>query len=245
MKTKAFVFVALSSATLLSAAQNDEHNKNASYSAPRQGYQDQTNFQQTPRTIMDDEIAKSVHTVLEGNWLTHGYPDVTFDVYNGTVNLRGVVDTKEEKAKIEHAVKSQEGVKGVHSEISVGLPTANHKKPVAINTRTASSSTTTTTVPSSSSSASTTNKPASTTVTPGTKDSAVTDKDRMINQKIRERLLKWNPKGYETLVIATSNGVVTISGNVDRVEDIQKISHDAKYTDGVKSVTNQISTTRH
>jgi len=234
MKSKALITLTLSSAVLISAAPGDQTNNEYENS---QKIQD-PNFRQTPRTIMDDEIAKNIHSILEGNWLTHGYPDVTFDVHNGTVNLRGVVDTREEKVKIENAVKSQEGVKGVHSEISVGLNVSPAKKPLALNSRNDSMTTSPYSTTPSSSSSSTASSTATNTTT---KDSAITDKDRAINTKIRERLSKWSPKGYETIVIATSNGVVTITGNVDRVEDIQKISHDAKYTEGVKSVTNQIS----
>ncbi|MBA3721660.1 MAG: BON domain-containing protein [Parachlamydiaceae bacterium] len=48
-------------------------------------------------------------------------------------------------------------------------------------------------------------------------------------------------KGYKTLVIRTTNGVVVVSGTVDKVEDIQKISNLIKDVEGVKSVDNQLS----
>lgn len=220
MKTKAFVLVALSSVTMLSAAPSQQSQNTYQY---QKSDQDPAT-KQTPRTIMDDEIAKNVHSAIAPTWLSNGYANVTFDVNNGTVNLRGFVDTKEEKTKLEQSIKKIEGVKTVNSEVTVGLP-----KAVALNDTKAKNGGAATITPTSSTSAA------------NPKDSAANDKDRLINSKIREKVSKWSPKGYETIVIATSNGVVTISGNVERVEDIQKISNDAKSVDGVKSITNQIS----
>lgn len=218
MKTKSLVILALCSTTLLSAGPS-----NQSTYQYQQNQQD-AHFKPTPRTIMDDEIAKNVHGILSGNWLSHGYPDVTFDVNNGTVNLRGVVDTRDEKNKVEQSVRKVEGVKNIRSDITVGLKPAQQPKHLAMNNSKNQSATLSKTA---------------------TKDSAATDKDSLINSRIRERIVRWNPRGYETLVIATSNGAVTVTGVVDRVEDINKITNDAKNVDGVKSVTNQISIKRH
>jgi osmotically-inducible protein OsmY len=234
MKNTAFILAALSTVGTLSAGpgyqdqnlnQNSNQNQNTYYF---QQDQQGSNFKQTSRTVVDDEIAHHVHKILSGNWMTHGYPDVTFDVNNGTVNLRGVVNTREEKMKVEQEVKKIDGVIKINSDISVGLKPAQANKPLAMNT----------------SSTSTLNS-SSTTATPATaassRDTAATDKDRLINTKIREKLNKLAPKGYETIVLSTSNGIVIISGNLEKVEDIQKVSHEVKHVDGVKSVTNQIS----
>lgn len=225
MKTKIFILAAFSSTAMLSAAQMDQGRNTYQY---QQNQQD--SFKQTPRTIMDDEIAKNVHDALAGNWLSSGYPNVTFDVNNGTVNLRGVVENQDDKNKVEQTVKKIEGVRNVRSEITVGIPHAHHHHAhhhnhnmVSMNNNHNSTATSTAAM---------------------TKDTASTDKDRMINAKIREKLLKWNPRGYETLVFATSNGAVTITGNIERVEDIQKISADVRNTEGVKSITNQASIRR-
>lgn len=219
MKTKILILAALSLTAMVSA---DQMNGRSTYQS--RPSQQNSSFKQTPRTIMDDEIAKNVHGVIAGNWLSHGYPNVTFDVNNGTVNLRGVVDTQDEKNKVEQAVKKLEGVKAVRSEITVGIQPANKSKMLAINNN---------------------KQPAATTAysdeTATTKDSAGTDKDHMINKKIRDKILRWNPKGYETLVFATQNGAVVVTGNIERVEDIQKISNDVKNTEGVKSVTNKVT----
>jgi osmotically-inducible protein OsmY len=231
MKTKSLIIASLCSAVFISTAQADQNPTNSTYQYQKN---QQDSFKPTPRTIMDDEIAKNVHHVLAGNWLSHGYPDVSFDVNNGAVNLRGVVDTQEEKNKVEQAVKKIDGVKSVKSEINVGLPASkNGKSPSAMNHHKHHNNIVATNAPA-------TNAPAA--KAPVAKDSAATDKDRIINSQIRDKISRWNPKGYETFVIATSNGAVIITGNIERVEDIQKISSDIKTIDGVKSINNNLST---
>lgn len=217
---------ALSAGAMLSAVSADQSTNTYQnqQQQQQQQYKADPNFKATPHTIMDDEIAKHVHGILASSWISSGYPNVTFDVKNGVVTFRGVVDKQEDKVKIEQAAKKIEGVNGVKNEISVGLP----KSPVAMNNTKKNGSTATVNATDSSS-----------------KDSAVTDKDRAINAKIREKLSHLNPKGYETIVIATSNGVVTISGNLERVEDMQRVSNEAKRVDGVKSVTNNVTARSH
>lgn len=229
MKTKIFVLAAISSVAMLSADQWNQTQWNQGTSSNQSQQNKRNTFQQTPRTIMDDEIAQKIHPIMVGNWMTSGYPHVTFDVNNGTVNLRGIVDTREDKNKIEQAIKKIEGVKGVKNEITVGMPTGSQKsKMLGMNNNNTHNHRHA-------------NGAAASTMT---KDSAGTDQDRTINSRLRERLSRLNSKGYETLVISTSNGAVVITGNIDRVEDIQRISNEARNVQGVKSVTNQVTATK-
>jgi osmotically-inducible protein OsmY len=48
-------------------------------------------------------------------------------------------------------------------------------------------------------------------------------------------------KGYETLILRTTNGIVIISGTVDHSDDVQKINDQVKSVEGVKSVNNQLN----
>lgn len=216
MKTKGFIFAALSSAAMISADYWNQGYQGTSTSQYQQSQADQNaTYKQTPRTIMDDEIAKHVHDILAGNWLTGGYPNVSFDVNNGTVNLRGVVDAQDEKNRIEQAAKNIEGVKAVRSEITVGIPPINQKAKKNHSKKNGE--------------------------TTFSKDSAETERDRAINTRLRERIGRWNPRGYETIVITTTNGAVVITGMIDRVDDIQRISNEAKNVEGVRSVRNQVT----
>ncbi len=73
-------------------------------------------------------------------------------------------------------------------------------------------------------------------------DFASNPQDRQLNAKIRDKLNNgWFSKGYQTLVIRTTNGVVVISGTVDKFEDIQKINDQIRDIDGVRSVNNQLT----
>jgi osmotically-inducible protein OsmY len=220
MKTKLLILATFSSVAMLSADQWDNQQMSA--------YQNQnSSFKQTPRTIMDDEIAKSVRSVMAGNWLSAGYPNVTFDVNNGTVSLRGMVDTREDRAKIEQAVKKIEGVKGVRNDITVGMQPAHDQKSKMLSMNSNNQ-----------------NRANGALTGTMTKDSAATDSDRTINSKLREKISRLNPKGYETLVFTTTNGVVVITGNIERVEDIQKISNEARNVEGVKNVTNKVTASK-
>ena len=73
-------------------------------------------------------------------------------------------------------------------------------------------------------------------------DTASNAQDREINAKIRDQLsYGWFSNGFETLVIRTANGVVIISGNVDKPEDMQQINDLIKNIEGVRSIENQMN----
>ncbi|MBA3239340.1 MAG: BON domain-containing protein [Parachlamydiaceae bacterium] len=73
-------------------------------------------------------------------------------------------------------------------------------------------------------------------------DTASNTQDRELNAKIRNQLSDgWFSTSYETVVLKTNNGVVTLSGTVDKMEDGQKLVGDIKAIEGVKSVNNQLT----
>lgn len=72
-------------------------------------------------------------------------------------------------------------------------------------------------------------------------DAASTPEDKEINRKIRDKLSNLGIKGYETIFIRTQNGIVMISGSVDKVDDLLKIRDQVKSVEGVKSVNNQVT----
>lgn len=73
-------------------------------------------------------------------------------------------------------------------------------------------------------------------------DNASSDNDRRINERIRDRLSGWFGGNYETIILSTSNGFVTITGFVKDSDDLDKINKEAKNVEGVKSVNNNAST---
>lgn len=132
---------------------------------------------------------------------------------SGNVNLSGSVDTLENKNKVEESVRKIDGVKQVNNQISI----VKEKSDDAYSDSQLQDS-----------------------EKKFPLDVASNAQDRQINAKIRHRLSDgWFSKGYESIVIRTNNGVVIISGTVDKPEDIQLISDEVKAIDGVRSVINQ------
>lgn len=211
-----------------SNSSNDYSNPNSpnnpSYSN-NSGYMSDKNTPKTTKIVTDEEIAKQVHEAVSSNWLSSGYPEVTFDVNNGTVNLRGNVKTQDEKIKLESAVKKIDGVKQVNNQVSV------------VEAKTASNS-------YGRNNIATNDSKMRKNESSFPKDTAATDSDRLINSKIRNKLSSWFGNGYETIVLNTSNGIVTITGYVEKADDIQKINKDAKAVDGVKTVNNNVTLQR-
>ncbi len=204
--------------------------RNQSYDQNRQNYQQQDNQytqdqqknygnsyasqnDNNQKAVSDQEIKRKIQEKLDSGWFSKGFQNVSFDVNNGNVTLRGSVDTLENKKKVEDSVRNIDGVRQVNNQITIvkensdaysdsQLQNSEQKYP---------------------------------------QDFASSSQDRELNAKIRDKLSNgWFSKGYETLVIRTTNGVVIISGNVDKPEDVQKINDQVKNIEGVKSVNNQL-----
>lgn len=175
------------------------------------------------KAITDEEIASDVHDILGANWISSGYPDVTFDVKNGVVTLRGNVPTQDEKNKLENSIKKVEGVRQVKSDMNALDKTTSHrgggKGSLMANVE----------------------HKVRQTETDYPRDHAASESDRAINSKIRDRLSGWFTKGYETVILTTENGIVTITGFVETPDEVQKLNKEAKNIEGVKTVNNKVS----
>jgi osmotically-inducible protein OsmY len=170
----------------------------------------------------DAKIRKEIQDNLKSGWFSRGYEDVTADVVNGTVTLRGSVDTQDEKQKIEDKVRKVDGVVNVINQINVAPKSSynnqSNRNYIANHTDTDTKS---------------------------SLDTAATDADRRINKQIREKLGDgWFTKGYKNIQLNTSNGNVTVTGLVDKDSDVQYITNEIKKIDGVKAVNNQVTVNR-
>lgn len=188
---------------------------NNSYDRDQQRNNDNTYSQNgdNQRTVSNQEINKKIEDTLSGGWFSKGFQNVSFDVNNGNVNLRGSVDSLENKNKIEDSVRKIDGVRQVNNQITIAKEDANSY---------------------SDSDSQNYQKKYS-------QDFASTSQDRELNAKIRDKLSGWFSKGYDKLVIRTTNGVVVISGTVDKPEDVQKINDQIKNIEGVRTVNNQLT----
>lgn len=177
---------------------------------------DQRNANRNGGYVSDQEISKKIHDEIAGGWLSKGYEKVTFEVNNGNVMLRGSVDTQDDKNKIEEKVKKIDGVKQINNQIIVAKSGPGYMADNASKVKKYEEK-----FPN---------------------DRASSENDRIINAKIRDKLNGgWFSSGYENIVLRTNNGVVTISGVVDNMNDIQKIGNEVLKIDGVKNVNNQLS----
>lgn len=210
---------------------NDSRNQpNTQYQRDQyQRDQDQRNQYQRPdqerdskdnQNVSDQDIAKSVHDLLEAGIFSKGYPNVTFSVNHGDVTLSGAVDSQDDKTKIEDNVRKIKGVRQINNQITFAGKPANRND---------------------------SNRDSDTHVRDAQKnypqDTASTEADRVLNARIRDRISDgWFSKSFEMITLKTNNGVVTIMGVVDSNDDVKKIQDKLKDVEGIRSVNNQLST---
>jgi osmotically-inducible protein OsmY len=197
--------------------QYSQQNGNQSYDRNQQRNND-TNYisekADSQKIVSDQELNKNIQDTLSSGWFSKGFQNVSFDVNNGNVNLRGSVDTIENKNKVEDSVKKIEGVKQVNNQITIAKEGPNAYSDTQLQD-------------------SEKKYP---------RDFASSPQDRQLNAKIRDKLSNgWFSKGNETLVLRTTNGVVSISGTVDKFDDIQKLDDQLKDINGVRSFNNQLT----
>lgn len=179
----------------------------------------QVNTSKWENTVSDEEINRKVKDALGSGWLTRGYPEVNSDVRMGIVTLTGTVDTIENKTKADEAVRKIAGVRGVNNQIAVD---PNYLK--------------------NNDSKDSYSKDVKNTADKYPQDAAATAEDKLLNAKIREKLNSgWFSKGFDAIILRTSNGVVLITGVVDKNDDVQKVHEQVKNVDGVREVNNQLS----
>lgn len=169
--------------------------------------------QENPGNISDQDLGKKIQDYLSAGWFSKGFKNVAFDVNNGIVNLRGSVDTLENRNKVEDGIKKIEGVRQVYNHMTIV-----QEKPGTYSAADLENS-----------------------EKKYPQDAASTLHDRQINAKIRSNLSGWFSNGYENIAIRTANGVVVISGTVDNPQDIQKIKDHLKKIDGVKTIDSQLT----
>ena len=192
------------------------------YYQGQQGYSQNGNYQgqegySDQNANSDQEILRKIHDNLSSSWFSKGYHDVSYDVSNGIVTLRGSVDTIDNKSKAEDSVRRIPGVRQVNNQITVVDKKTNDYSESQLQSSEKKFP----------------------------EDYAASSQDRQINAKIRDKLSGgWFSRGNETLMIRTTNGVVTIVGTVDKPEDAQKINDDLKNIDGIRSINNQLAVKR-
>ena len=130
------------------------------------------------------------------------------------MNLKGSVDSLDDKIKVEQGVKKIDGVKQVNNQI--GIVGTNAKGYTESQLKDSEKK--------------------------YPQDYASSEQDRQLNAKIHDKLSGGIfSKGFDQVVIKTTNGVVVLTGTVGALDDIQKVQDQIKGVDGVKSINNQLT----
>lgn len=201
---------------------NIDQNQQYMQKSPSNESMNRNDSRNVNQTAPAADLNKRVREALSGGWFSSGYKNVTFEVNGANVTLRGTVDSNEHKKNAEDAVRKVDGVQNVNNQITVNADTSKSN----VNTSNGRTNT----------------NYDNRTENKYSQDAATTNEDRQLNAKIRERLKSGLfSKGYETLILRTSNGIVVISGNVDTQDDVQKVHDEVKKVEGVRSVNNQLN----
>lgn len=193
------------------------------YNNQNQPYQQAGQMNRNDQKIVSDQdITNKIRGALSSGWFSKGYENVSYQVNNGYVTLTGTVETLKNRTDVEHRITKIDGVKQVDNQITVTGKSSDNDN-------------------SKNYSQSDINKSEN----KYPQDFASTQEDRQINAKIRDKLSGgWFSKGYKTLVIKTTDGIVVLQGTVDKPEDAQKAYEEIKDIDGIRSIQNQIRVNR-
>lgn len=239
---KLFAIIVLGSATCLSADQYYQgyYSDQGSYQTPNYYQQDQSQYYYNTQpnnmqtyaydnsqknSTADQEINKKIKEIISSGsgWFAKRFADVSFDVNNGVVNLKGTVDSDANRMMLEESVKKIAGVTRVNNQITIARDATDVYTNTPENHYISYGN------------------QASTTDMQYADDTATTSQDKQLNDKIRERLKGISfARVNDTLVIRTNNGVVIISGSVNNDEEAKKIVDQIRAVVGVKTVSNQL-----
>lgn len=77
------------------------------------------------------------------------------------------------------------------------------------------------------------------------KDQAMTPSDEELNRKIRDKVSRgWFTTSYKGIALHTNNGVVTLEGSVDNMDDQKKLIQEIQKVDGVRNVVSNLKLNR-
>lgn len=165
----------------------------------------------------DQEIIKKVSDLVHSGWFFKPYKNVNFSVMNGVVTLRGNVETLDEKKNLEDSVRKIDGVRQINNQVMIAEKNTQYYSDRSDKSEIKNEQ-------------------------KYPQDYAATESDRVLNSKIRDKISNgWFVKENKTLVIQTNNGVVTITGFVEKFEDVDNLNNEIRKIDGVRQVNNQVT----
>ncbi len=78
-----------------------------------------TETQEAEVRRLDTELSKKVHDMVSNEWSSKGYKYLGVKVNNGVVNLTGLVQTENDRKRLEARIKNIIGVRALKSDIRI------------------------------------------------------------------------------------------------------------------------------
>ena len=225
--------------------QYNQGNRNQNYNDTRSNWDNSANrdanYQnRDTKVLSDQEINDRIRDAIGSGWFSKGYQNVTYTVRDRYVSLRGSVETIDDKKNVEDAIRKIDGVRSIDNQVMVVKLDNSNKNDSYNSDRNGYNN--------SSNADKNANRNAYTDAQlldsekKYTQDTAVSSDDRQLNARIRDKVSNgWFTQSYKNITFKTNNGVVTISGNVDNRDDVQKLIDQLKGIEGVRSVNSQIT----
>ncbi len=211
---------------------NFSDSPNGQYATDDQNTSRTKTFPQDSAATENDRILNGkIRNKLSG-WFSSGYNDtIILKTTNGFVIIQGSVEKPEDIQKVSDTIRKIDNVNGVQTKLIV------QPKELSTSDRGYKNM-----------NDQTTNQPTFGRNQGATKDPsfpadyAATDSDRQLNRRIRDKLGGWFTSGFnDTITLKTTNGDVTLEGNVDKAEDIARVVNTVRTIDGVSNVTNRLA----
>ena len=181
--------------------------------------------QDNTKSMSDTEVSKKVNDTIKAGWMSQGYPNVTFEVNNGTVTLKGTVKSMDDKNKLEEAIRKVDGVKQIDNQVSV-VP----EKQTSYNDKATSEWN------------QTGNSSGTNAVYYSRQDTAQSQSDADISKKVNDSIKPGMlSQGYPNVTSEVNNGIVTLNGTVKSIDEKNKLEDTIRKIDGVKQIINQIT----
>lgn len=190
-----------------------------------------TSTSQQNMATSDEQLAKKAREKLAGGWFSRGYDNVNVKVNNGNIILYGTVKTKDERVDAEKRIRDLDGASSIINQISV-LDQKDNRNIGRGDNREMNKE----------------NREMSRDEHKLRKEQKEFPQDRFasptdeqLNKAIREKIsIGWLWDSYKDIQLNTTNGIVTINGEIKNRNDEQKILKEVQKVPGVRSVISRL-----
>jgi osmotically-inducible protein OsmY len=196
---------------------------NMQYQAQNSQTYNQHPSSQPQTTASDRQLSQRIREALKGGFLSKGFENVSFEVHDGSVTLRGSVNSDIDRRKIMERIQKIQGIKNINGRIEVINEEQKQNRTLSYDYNNAR------------------NNASQNMGTSTQQRSQKQESDSQILDKIKN-ILKGGlfSKGYENITINVRNGNITLGGTVENESDKQKVIEMVQNLSGVREIDDQI-----